>query len=94
MTWALQKISIPAQVQGNQVTLAVAQGTVVLTDIGHGSVAGLPKENWGVLINWRTKAWVFGYEGADGSTLGLNVDENGNLHPSGVGTVTEIKYTA
>ncbi len=87
--WTFENVNIPP---AGDIALSSTKGLVKVTDIGDNKIAGLPSQTWGLLINFKAKAWVFGYEG--GGKLSLSIDDNGNLTPGGNGTVTEISYNA
>lgn len=82
-----------AALGGNSSISTPKGGLVTLTDLGQSKVADLPTETWGILINQGAQAWVFGYEGGNGSTLTLTFDESGKLTPSGAGSMRALKYT-
>lgn len=82
-----------AAIGGNSIVSTPAGGVVTLTDLGQSKVAGLPGETWGILINQGPHAWVFGYEGGNGSTLSLTIDESGRLTPTGAGSMHALTYT-
>jgi hypothetical protein len=89
MVWKFEKVNIPAQ--GTNAVLTVEPGSVTITDIGSKKIAGLPSQSWGLLINYKTQSWVFGYEGE--GEIGLDFDLGGNLKITGNGTVTPINYS-
>ncbi|MEK7485305.1 MAG: hypothetical protein AABZ60_13350 [Planctomycetota bacterium] len=87
MSWTFNNVSIPPA--GN-ISLTTPYGIVTITDIADQKIAGHPAQTWGLLINYKTQAWVFGYEG--GGRISLEIDSRGNLLVTGNGTVLELAY--